>query len=53
MFLYSFGSEAIKRLNKQTARVTPEMNEDAKRLLALMGIPVIQVLLSSAVEFLF
>jgi len=32
----------IKKLNKRTARVTPEMNEEAKKLLRLMGVPVIE-----------
>lgn len=34
--------EAQIKLNKRTAHVTPEMNEEAKRLLRLMGIPVVQ-----------
>eukprot|EP01124_Arcella_intermedia_P035828 TRINITY_DN9229_c0_g1_i10.p1 TRINITY_DN9229_c0_g1~~TRINITY_DN9229_c0_g1_i10.p1 ORF type:complete len:181 (-),score=57.40 TRINITY_DN9229_c0_g1_i10:100-642(-) len=34
--------EAIKKLNKRTARVTPEMNEEAKKLLRLMGVPVVE-----------
>jgi len=33
--------EQIKTLNKQTVRVTPEMNEDAKKLLRRMGVPVV------------
>jgi len=34
--------ESIKKLNKRTVRVTPEMNEEAKKLLRLMGVPVIE-----------
>jgi len=34
--------ETIKKLNKRTVRVTPEMNEEAKKLLRLMGVPVIE-----------
>jgi len=32
----------IKKLNKRTTRVTPEMNADAKKLLRLMGVPVVE-----------
>lgn len=34
--------EAIKKLNKRTVKVTPEMNAEAKKLLRLMGVPVIE-----------
>jgi flap endonuclease-1 len=34
--------EQIKKLNKRTVRVTPEMNAEAKKLLRLMGVPVIE-----------
>jgi len=34
--------DSIKKLNKRTVRVTPEMNEEAKKLLRLMGVPVIE-----------
>ena len=33
--------EAIEKFSKRTIRVTPEQNEDCKKLLRLMGIPVI------------
>lgn len=35
-------TEMIRKLNKRTTRVTPEMNEEAKKLLRLMGVPVIE-----------
>lgn len=31
------------KLNKRTAHVTKEMNEEAKKLLRLMGVPVVEV----------
>eukprot|EP01126_Amoeba_proteus_P019352 TRINITY_DN1996_c0_g1_i6.p1 TRINITY_DN1996_c0_g1~~TRINITY_DN1996_c0_g1_i6.p1 ORF type:complete len:312 (-),score=60.38 TRINITY_DN1996_c0_g1_i6:425-1360(-) len=34
--------EAIQKLNKRTVRVTKEMNEEAKTLLKLMGIPIVE-----------
>jgi len=34
--------ELVKKLNKRITRVTPEMNEEAKKLLKLMGVPVIE-----------
>jgi len=34
--------ELLKKLNKRTVRVTPEMNADAKRLLKLLGIPIVE-----------
>lgn len=36
--------EMIKKLNKRSVRVTPEMNEDAKMLLKLMGVPFVNVI---------
>lgn len=40
-------------LNKQVNRVTPQMFEDAKKLLGLMGVPIVQVraLIVSSCEF--
>lgn len=35
--------EAQMKLNKRTAHVTPEMNAEAKKLLRLMGVPVVEV----------
>jgi len=34
--------EMLKKLNKRTVRVTHEMNEDAKRLLKLLGVPIVE-----------
>eukprot|EP01125_Pyxidicula_operculata_P018621 TRINITY_DN6628_c0_g1_i2.p1 TRINITY_DN6628_c0_g1~~TRINITY_DN6628_c0_g1_i2.p1 ORF type:complete len:403 (+),score=103.78 TRINITY_DN6628_c0_g1_i2:169-1209(+) len=34
--------ETAKKLNKRAVKVTPEINEEAKKLLRLMGVPVIQ-----------
>jgi len=34
--------EMIKKLNKRTSKVTPEMNEDAKTLLKLLGVPIVE-----------
>ena len=39
--LESGDKEAIEKFSKRTIRVTPEHNEDCKKLLRLMGIPVI------------
>lgn len=35
--------ETVKQLNKRTIRVTKEMNDEAKKLLRLMGCPVVEV----------
>jgi len=34
--------EMIKKLNKRTSKVTPQMNEDAKTLLRLLGVPIVE-----------
>jgi len=34
--------ELLKKLNKRTVRVTPEMNQDAKKLLKLLGVPIVE-----------
>jgi flap endonuclease-1 len=34
--------ELLKKLNKRTVRVTPEMNADAKKLLKLLGVPIVE-----------
>jgi flap endonuclease-1 len=36
--------EQIKSLNKQTVRITPQMFDDARKLLRLMGVPYIDAL---------
>ena len=35
--------ETIEKYSKRTVRVTQKHNEECKRLLALMGIPIIEV----------
>ncbi len=38
------GAEAdIEKYSKRTVRVTPQHNEECRRLLQLMGVPVIEV----------
>jgi flap endonuclease-1 len=34
--------EMIKKLNKRTSKVTPQMNEEAKTLLKLLGVPIVE-----------
>jgi flap endonuclease-1 len=41
-YLISGNKEAIAKLNKRTVSVTPKHNEEAKKLLRLMGVPVIE-----------
>ena len=42
-FAQAGDQEEVAKFEKRLVRVTPEMNEEARKLLRLMGVPVVQV----------
>lgn len=43
LFLFSEETENVEKFQKRLVKVTPEHNDECKKLLQLMGIPYIEV----------
>ncbi len=53
MLLLQTGGEAdIEKYSKRTVRVTAQHNEECRRLLVLMGVPVIEVSMEDCLPLL-